>query len=892
MVRDGQMEWKRAGLERKRRKAWWKEAKPRVPLPDSIREYLDKNDPEFMDELLKYAFSFTYDPKSTQKSGAWIWTLYLDDRPLAQEGFKQLLTTWPYTKLLLFTPNRRWDGKLKKFRYSNQGYREKYTFLPFTKPLFRYLKGIYKLAEERRDATIWARFAYMWDQRFLYQPHMVISPNTKRYLQRRAWRTLRQLGEQGSPDYVHMATELLLCYEDNDMNWFNGSRIPYGTQKVICQILYRHSRYIKLEHGAIKFKHDKDIPRFLKERAEAFPELWDQHPEQLLRIIQEAKATPVVQFAIRALKQGNPAYLEKLSLSCLWDLLKRFHEEDIVAFAMENITKRMDMKEPDLDQLFGLLNHSNYHVRTRAIEFVKQNRHHWTFEQIAWLIQKMIQHPYTWYLDEWIKLIEQCWMEEFRQLASFEWIRPLGRCYWLSTGQEQLTCMVLDLLMETKSGCKWEDLLPFLGNCIPLHVRQKIYDLFMREKDLVDINGMVGLIYANVFYEDVHQQFIRNWFQEHKEWLEPRQSELIQALLKKVTSKQTSSNKNAFVIKELFGEVLWEKFCTLSLEELLPLLEVNDNIPECQNLVKQWFLKHRLHLIQSDPEWLHLLWSWMVNEQLPAENRTFIGKDLLSGMFWKETCQAIPLEKILKLLHSDLQSLRDFALKLLESKQVLAGQFPSPELLSLAHARDAAVRAWARDRLIQVMEKVDEDGLVYLTQTDWDDTRNWMFGYLKTLSDEKVTPKLIYGLLDSARTDIQQFAMEMAAIYEKRIDLTELMLRASESPDLNVQAYALDLADRVRWDEEILRRMEYFFRTVLFYVGKGRKLKQKALRLLLQLGESDSNMAQIVLSLLADVARTSGQKDFEEILRMMAKIKQRYPETKTVIQMKRIEEAR
>jgi hypothetical protein len=155
-----------------------------------------------------------------------------------------------------------------------------------------------------------------------------------------------------------------------------------------------------------------------------------------------------------------------------------------------------------------------------------------------------------------------------------------------------------------------------------------------------------------------------------------------------------------------------------------------------------------------------------------------------------------------------------------------------------------------------------------------------MFGYLKTLSDEQVTSRLIYGLLDSSYPEVQQFAKEMVQIYPTRIDVTELMIHASESPSLEVQAYALELANRARWNIQTFKQMTYFFRKVLFYVGGSRQLKKRVFELFQVLGMISSELGEQILSMLSDVIRTSGKQHFEKMLWIIVQIQRKYPQLK------------
>ncbi|RAL22064.1 hypothetical protein [Thermoflavimicrobium daqui] len=813
MVYHDQTEPNRSGKSRSY-VAWWEKEEAFTPLPASLQQSLDQGDPEFVEQLMKYAFDFSDQPSEQKRSGDWIWALYLDSRPQAREGLLKLLTTYG-----------KWDLESsvaplnEKFRYSSNAY----TLIPLSDKFYRYIKGIFKLADRRKDAPVWGRLAYLWDHRFDNYEQIVLQPQTKKYLQRRAWRTLRQLGEQKSADYVKMATELLLCYRSGEFSYVHyrdpktGSYlnhpVPMRYQHLLKHILYRHSSILVYRDGKWKVKPDQ-LAYSLNERAEAFPELWDQQPDQLWRLIREAQSEPVIQFAIRALQQGNPNYLQNISAQIFATLLEEINYRTPAAriiFVTEELIKRLDMKQVDIDILAILLLHEHWEVRKRAFSFVTEYTDQLPKEKIAQLIPKLLSYlskQYYWYFNEYRDLF-RCWEEVLIEYASLEWIKPLqkqSQRYYYSYADEEIIKMVLDYIDHTRNPYDINDLLPYLHHQ-NLGIREKAQAILLRDF----------------------------------EYLQLDQSFLTSLILTEVKDEQN------FAIQLLQDRKLW----------LVPML----------------------------PNLISNCWKYMTSREISDELRQFLAKDILGEILWEEIRVGVSIEDILDLLHSDLTELHELGFKLLESNQSELNRLSIDQLVQLARHRIALIRKQARDVMIRRMNEADVDHLLVLVETDFDDTRQWGFGYLKTLSDDEVTPNLIMGLLDSSRTDVQMFAMEMVQIYQKQLDLPEMMIRASESPYLEVQAFALQLAETQLQEKEQLQKMAHFFRTVLFYVGKGRRLKKAAILLLFDLGLQSEEMAEIVLSILGDVLHTNGQKDFEQVLRIMAQIQLRYPQISTKIRI-------
>jgi hypothetical protein len=135
--------------------------------------------------------------------------------------------------------------------------------------------------------------------------------------------------------------------------------------------------------------------------------------------------------------------------------------------------------------------------------------------------------------------------------------------------------------------------------------------------------------------------------------------------------------------------------------------------------------------------------------------------------------------------------------------------------------------------------------------------------------------------LDTARRDIRALAMELIDRHLTRLDLTELMMRASESPYLEVQEFALALGDQLTWTAQRMTELELFFRTVFFRVHQGRRAKNMAFALLERLALEKQECAEAMVPLLNDMVRNFGRQDFERIVHLLTQIQMRYPHIQT-----------
>lgn len=273
-------------------------------------------------------------------------------------------------------------------------------------PEVKPLRHIFKLAELRRDAEVFGLIAYrfettgamfrhdMWGEgAFIPNSYQYVeadelrrelgatnaklaySEKTRAYLRRRVWRTLRRLGELGLPDYAPMAADVLLMYSDNDASspcevevyrkpqnttrrrWdeyvlHRVKRDAYSAYWALNHILYRHSpRYVQMSQTW--YCHDNYKPGDPEPdgREEAFPELWQQAPAQLLRLLQQSHCQPVHAFAVKALRTCTE-FCGDLDCAILIELLRSPYD-CTAQFGFELAESRFDPSQPDLDLLYA-----------------------------------------------------------------------------------------------------------------------------------------------------------------------------------------------------------------------------------------------------------------------------------------------------------------------------------------------------------------------------------------------------------------------------------------------------------------------------------------------------------------------------------------------------------
>ncbi len=169
------------------------------------------------------------------------------------------------------------------------------------------LKRIYKLAEQRHDAEMFGVLAWRFDtERSERYRSRDVSKGTLTYLQRRAWRYLRQLGHAVPELYPQFAVEVLRHYEP-DTSWRS------------CWVA--HHIWAHETHGYSADTFPIEPPSDLVKKR-AFSDAWKRSPDALMRLLDTCQSDPAARFAIQGLRKDfpdtlrnnlTPAWLDRLA---------------------------------------------------------------------------------------------------------------------------------------------------------------------------------------------------------------------------------------------------------------------------------------------------------------------------------------------------------------------------------------------------------------------------------------------------------------------------------------------------------------------------------------------------------------------------------------------------
>ena len=293
---------------------------------------------------------------------------------------------------------------------------------PFQPNYFKQLRHIFKMAEYREDAEVFGILAYRFEihpgtfknhpewkydkvqRRYichknrhhtkeLKKPNSnkAYSEQTREYLRRRVWRTLKTLGEENEASYVNLATETLLQYSDADAENIKFSTYrkydrqtrsykthevywdKFASRIILNHILYENSPRYQSHPQAWRcregYKPGNPTP---EAREEAFPQLWNDRPSALIRLLLHSKCLPIHEFAVKALTE-NQQYCDRLQIPTVIQLLNTTYK--ITAeFAFNLASNKYNPQLPDRELVLAVANCILNTAREYAYQWIEAQK--------------------------------------------------------------------------------------------------------------------------------------------------------------------------------------------------------------------------------------------------------------------------------------------------------------------------------------------------------------------------------------------------------------------------------------------------------------------------------------------------------------------------------------
>jgi predicted DNA-binding WGR domain protein len=690
------------------------------------------------------------------------------------------------------------------------------------------------------------------------------SSSTRDYFRRRVWRSLQTLGNSARPEYVDLATEILLQYGDRDARstresvhykydrttWqrYESRRTSwdaYASYWTFNQILYGNSPRYELQPGITNwrcqegFRPGDALPQV---REEAFPHLWQQQPAALIRLLSASDCQPVHEFAVKVLG-SCPAFCQELSLAVLQRLLAKPYVVT-AQFGFELARIRYQPDNPQVDLLLAIAN--------CAYEPARQATYGWLNAQLERFLRDDV-------LIAGLVLSPQPATQRFiRQTLSTNIIAArLGQAL---IGRIVAGLLALSIDQETLAAGATETLL----TCFPLQLRSVglavVLDLLRHPLATLQTTGARILLNSQTPASELPAGLIDALIESpiasvraigvHLFGQLPDEQLATQLdLILSFTTHPLPEMRQAILpcLRRLAND---SGFLAQLVDRLLPILLAPESFEGLHNFINQL-------LAQDIPQWMTV--ASPANAWMLLSAKFSAAQDLAGTLLQTNGDRWVPnlsTERIAELTHHEIRSVRAAGWQMLDAILPRLRQ-SSEELLAATLVMDSA----------------------------WEDARQYgfvLFG--EKLQPTELTPGVVISICDSNRPDVRRFGRDLVSRCFHARDGLEYLLKFSEHPTTDMQLFASQyLEDYGAGNPDRLAELTPYFGRVLGQVNRARVVKDRIFDFLRMEASKSEVAAKIVAEVLTRQSASIAIGEKARSLETLLQIHQQYPALKVPI---------
>jgi hypothetical protein len=695
------------------------------------------------------------------------------------------------------------------------------------------VRTLFRLAEIRRDGEVYALLARRIDaHRSESRP---FSPRTRNYLRRRVARYLRRLGHVASADYVPMASGILLGYEDDDTpdikrGLFNHTYDRYAPYHAFNQILFTHSHRYKKNHHELSVwrTHGRYRPGDPPppEREEAYPQLWDRAPTALWELILKSGATPVLEFATRALR-ANYSFTQALRDEQLASVMASGH---IIAqrFAFDIARQRP----------------LSITLARGALASDVTEAHHWVF---AWIDANPDATLGDADLLAMLVTGKTQGMREvaLRLLRSRQVSEHVAR-----SASARAIAILLGLGDSPAAAERASGAVATLLRSFEAQLREVSADVLrdMLKHPLAALGELAGeLVLRHAHRDTLPVDLIETMLASPHSTVRT----LGGRILAMTPPELAKDDLEALVLFATSGNgELREATRTL-------LGEVAKRFPDVGRALADRLIDA---LLKTQPP------------GAPAHIVTLLKAELAHVLPQK------PAQTILRLIGALSPHARDAGGLLLH--QLGPDDIGLDDIARLASHEALAVRqgAWALARGSVDRYRVAPVGLAKLLDSPWEDTRTFAIGFIREQIGDKLSADAIITICDSIRPEVQELGKQLLYQQFREADAPRYLERLAEHPSTNLQLLVSTLLDRYATDVEKLKLLVPYFATVLTQVNRGKVAKERVIILLRREAAKSHEAAAVLAPLLDRQSATAAITQKHPIIATMVDVHHLYPD--------------
>ncbi|MCH2202086.1 MAG: hypothetical protein MK102_08950 [Fuerstiella sp.] len=751
--------------------------------------------------------------------------------------------------------------------------------------VFDRVRHIFKAAELRRDAEVFGIVARQFEpisSKFatLGRCHDPVSElltteensrqsygrQTRKYLRKRVWRTLQRIADsKQSCDYTYLAAGVLQAFSDDDAlpvrqerrcrgglhtrsHQFDSVHFDqYAKYFVFNRILYGNSRRFASDPTGLRFRcvppfePGNDVPH---EREEAYPELWDQHPESVLELLFRSRCEPVHQFGVKVLRDAND-FSRNLDAEDLFALLKSPYDVTN-CFSFELAVSRYDPDAPDFRLVCALANCACQEARDQAFEWIDADVA--DFFQSTGLVVALVSGPHA----DTRRFVR----DRFRNVALPE------RTMQIIAGRLMVQLHEFDLKDYPVVADMVETLLLVCGP----HLRQ-VGDEVIRE--------LLDHVSPEV------QRFAGDLVLCHETFSSHPPDDVIRRLIE--SDHETVREIGVRIIGQLPDHILLDsvKFLTgLTRHEAADIrIAIRPTVRRLSESSPEFGERFARRLIDA-------LLTPGAASGVPTHTAGILREDL------RDYLAHIESDVVLTLLQSRSIPAQEIG-SLLLATNVSSVDLSVNEIVRLASHEIRAVResAWKMfEDNIPGMLAESEDA-VKIVDSRQEDTRLFAFTFLCENFSKAgiISPDVLIHICNSVHSDVQQLGRSMVTRMFERGHGEEYLVKLSEHPSGDMQLFAFGLLEEYFSDSsDWLLQLLPFFIAVLSRGNCGRVARVRALTLLRQEAMKDELSARAVTEILSHMPATAVIADHAGAVELLLDIQMTWPEIATPLTVKRV----
>lgn len=726
---------------------------------------------------------------------------------------------------------------------------------------FRAVRRIYKAAEMRSDGElfgllqrrfelsphtttaqmVYARRSYVPYAKEAAQPDSTVaySIRTRDYLRRRGWRTLRRLAEDNDPAFITMALGALNAMDDTDAGKpaIRAGRAygPYSHWLLFNRMLRSRGPWRSNRAGTSWYQERAILTE--DGRQEAYPEMWDAHPDALLYLMRQNRCAGVHEFAARALRD-NTEYCAQLSVAALRELLASPYPAT-ARFAFLVARHRFEPDPPPAEWLLLFIQSALEEAVQYVLDCIANDPARYGVD--ALLVAAIAGSPLS-LARRHARMLCQCALSlpgkpEQIVLHLIDW---LANCGDLDDAEQQVPAITADLA--------W-----LLENPLRTAAANAPYSelLLLLSHRLAAVRALACL-----------------WLSLHA---------MPVAMLPAITLAALLRDPDATV-----------RTHAVTLFGMLPdhVLAAQADLAGVFATSSDAGMRHAIDTViqriaAADHAFRDAVLAALLDSLFRAEAGEGAHADALAWIAGPlrgapQLSDTALLQRLLAARSKGAQQLGALLLPAFDAQQ-----FDVATWAALGRNPVAAVRQWAYEafRLHPDRARTNLEDALHLFDSRFDDTREFAATYFaETCTRDDWTPLLLVSLCDHPEPAAQRFGRAMITAHFDVADVTETMAKLSQHPSANMQLFVSNwLESASAGDLHKLQRLEPYFLSVLSQVNRGRVVKGRVQNFLREQAAQSEDIAAFVARLFARQVVTVAIADKAQYIESLRAIQQRYP---------------